>query len=151
METSPVPQQPQEPEVPGYSFAEDSLAEDGPTPKPWWFHGLIGFWVAFIVAAQLPSVKTAITLSIVGIVAVSVTAATYGATVGGTLTDPGSINTRSFAALVIGAVLVGVVAKRLIVEADMTMALMAIPIGVMFAIATGFSWKHHNGEKLDPA
>lgn len=126
----------------------DSTASESqdarPTPKPWWFHGLISFWVAFIVAAFLFSGTRTVVLVVVGMIAISVTAATYGTTIGGNTNRPGGFDARAFAGLGIGAILLGLVSERYITDAGLATNLMSVPIVAMFIVAFIFSRRHYN-------
>lgn len=125
-------------------FATSESADTQPNPKPWWFHGLISFWVAFIVAAFLFSGTRTVVLVVVGMIAISVTAATYGTTIGGNPNNPGGFDARAFGGLGLGAILVGLVSERFITEAELSANLMAAPIVIMFIVAFIFSKRHYN-------
>lgn len=139
---------PQESHRTSYSFGQDN-APAQIQPRPWYFHGMIGFWVALITGVLWTPKPTVIIVMVVGMIGMWATIAGYAMAKGGQPRLPENFNLTKITRLSIGAVLVGGVTDLWLHIAELPLALMAVPTAIMFGVGAFVSWKTFNRLGLD--
>lgn len=80
---------------------------------------------------------------VVGVVGMAVTSSMYQTTAGGSLSNPGTLDTKAYATLILGACLLGLISKQAIDSAALSPLMIALPALVMWVVGATFSKKHH--------